>query len=73
MTDTSSSPVSIRVPLDRLWPVGLGMWQRPAEEGENCTCGRPAVLVYITAEHGEVGYCGIPDGGANAEREDLDV
>jgi hypothetical protein len=36
---------------------------RPAVEGERCTCGRPAVEVFITATHGEVGYCGLPDGG----------
>lgn len=31
--------------------------------GELCSCGRPAVTVYITEEFGRVGYCGIPDGG----------
>ena len=37
--------------------------QRPAEPGELCTCGRQAVMVYPTGEHGEVGHCGI-DGAA---------
>ena len=37
--------------------------QRPAEPGERCTCGRPAVIVYLT-ERRDVGYCGRPDGGA---------
>ena len=37
--------------------------QRAAEAGELCTCGRQAVIVYVTEEHGEVGYCGI-DGAA---------
>ena len=37
--------------------------QRPAQPGEVCTCGRPAVTVFVTDGHGPVGYCGIPDGG----------
>ena len=37
--------------------------QRPAEPGERCTCGRPAVIVYLT-ERRDVGYCGRSDGGA---------
>lgn len=41
---------------------------RPAEPGETCTCGRPAVVIYQTEQFGDVGYCGIPDGGAKAER-----
>jgi hypothetical protein len=36
---------------------------RPAEPGERCTCGRPAIVVYATSWHGEVGWCGIHDGG----------
>lgn len=36
---------------------------RPARLGERCTCGRQAVEVFVTADHGEVGYCGLPDGG----------
>jgi hypothetical protein len=42
---------------------------RPAEPGELCTCGRPAVQVFTRAEMfggGEVGWCGIADGGAQA-------
>lgn len=35
---------------------------RPAEPGERCTCGRPAVAV-INGLNGPVGYCGVPDGG----------
>lgn len=38
--------------------------ERPAQPGERCTCGRPAIIVYLTAAHGPVGYCGRPDGGA---------
>lgn len=41
--------------------------ERPAKPGEKCTCGRPAVLVYVTEKWGDVGYCGIPDGGANRQ------
>ena len=36
--------------------------QRLAERGELCTCGRSAVIVYLT-ERGAFGYCGLPDGG----------
>lgn len=36
---------------------------RTAEPGERCTCGRQAVEVFITTDHGDVGYCGRPDGG----------
>ena len=42
--------------------------ERPARPGEKCKCGRPAVIVYITERFGEVGYCGIPDGGQKAKR-----
>lgn len=41
--------------------------ERAPVEGETCTCGRPAVTVYVvTDERGtrDVPYCGIPDGGA---------
>ena len=37
--------------------------QRPARPSERCTCGRPAVLVFLGAACGDTGYCGIPDGG----------
>ena len=43
--------------------------QRAPREDERCTCGRPAVLVYVfpddnrPGEVREVPYCGIPDGG----------
>jgi hypothetical protein len=36
---------------------------RPAEPGERCTCGRFAQVVYATSWHGEVGWCGVHDGG----------
>lgn len=38
------------------------MSERAARPGELCTCGRQAVTVFDT-ERGEVGYCGLPDGG----------
>jgi hypothetical protein len=38
--------------------------ERRAEPGERCTCGRPAVTVYLTERYGEVGSCGVADGGA---------
>jgi hypothetical protein len=37
--------------------------QRPAESGELCTCGRKATVVFQTEAHGEVGWCGLADGG----------
>jgi hypothetical protein len=38
--------------------------QRPAQPGELCTCGRPAIVVYEgLTRWGPTGYCGIGDGG----------
>jgi hypothetical protein len=37
--------------------------ERPAEPGELCTCGRPAVVVYLGSEWGPTGACLIQDGG----------
>jgi hypothetical protein len=37
--------------------------ERPAEEGELCTCGRQAVVVYLGTTFGETGWCGRSDGG----------
>lgn len=37
--------------------------ERRAEPGELCTCGRPAITVYLSDEWGETGYCGVSDGG----------
>lgn len=44
------------------------METRAPRPGETCTCGRPAVTVYVVRDlNGEhqkdVPYCGIPDGG----------
>jgi hypothetical protein len=41
--------------------------ERPAEPGELCTCGRQAVVVYLTERFGPIGYCGISDGGGRIE------
>lgn len=41
--------------------------EREPHEGETCTCGRAAVIVYVFTDCDgtrEVPYCGIPDGGA---------
>lgn len=38
--------------------------QRPVRAGELCDCGRPAVVVYVTDDHGDVPWCGLNDGGA---------
>ncbi|GLY63719.1 hypothetical protein [Amycolatopsis taiwanensis] len=38
------------------------MSERAARLGELCTCGRQAVTVFV-GDRGEVGYCGLPDGG----------
>jgi hypothetical protein len=37
--------------------------ERPAALGERCTCGRPAIVVYLGSTFGPTGYCGIADGG----------
>jgi hypothetical protein len=37
--------------------------ERPAEQGELCTCGRQAIVVYLGTAFGETGDCGIRDGG----------
>lgn len=37
--------------------------QRPAQPGEQCSCGRSASTVYLTESHGEVPWCGLNDGG----------
>lgn len=40
--------------------------EREPAEGEVCTCGRPAVTVYVVTDDDgtrDVPYCGIPDGG----------
>lgn len=37
--------------------------ERGAQRGERCTCGRQAVVVYLTERFGEVGWCGRSDGG----------
>jgi hypothetical protein len=37
--------------------------QRRAEPGELCTCGRPAVVVFLHGRHGPTGWCGTGDGG----------
>jgi hypothetical protein len=39
------------------------MTQRPARPGELCTCGRPALVVFLTQRWGPTGWCGISDGG----------
>ena len=38
--------------------------KRAAVAGELCTCGRPAVVVFVTDRLGPVGWCGLGDGGA---------
>jgi hypothetical protein len=37
--------------------------ERPAEPGELCTCGRPAIVAYLGGAFGPTGHCGIQDGG----------
>lgn len=34
--------------------------ERPAQPGEYCTCGRPAILVFDGGPWGATGYCGTP-------------
>jgi hypothetical protein len=35
--------------------------QRLAEPGEVCTCGRPAVVVFLGGRYGDTGWCGVSD------------
>jgi hypothetical protein len=37
--------------------------ERPAAPGELCTCGRQAIVVYLSSIFGPTGFCGIADGG----------
>lgn len=43
--------------------IGDQPTQRQARAGEWCTCGRPAVSVFIESRFDDTGYCGRPDGG----------
>lgn len=36
--------------------------ERPAADGERCTCGRQALVVFATVAWDEVGWCGRSDG-----------
>jgi hypothetical protein len=47
-------------------PDPIDLDERPAEPGELCTCGRPAVIVYLGNVLGPTGYCGRGDGGDQA-------
>lgn len=47
--------------------------ERSAQPGETCTCGQPAVVVYVTADHGDVPYCGIPHVAPALEAEDIRI
>ncbi len=44
--------------------------QRPALSGELCSCGRPAVVMFLTDDFGPVGWCGMSDGGARSASQD---
>lgn len=33
-------------------------WRKP-NDGETCSCGRPAIIVFVTDKYGEVPSCGI--------------
>jgi hypothetical protein len=37
--------------------------ERPAARRELCTCGRQAIVVYLSSIFGPTGFCGIADGG----------
>jgi hypothetical protein len=61
------APVRLRPPgaePKRGGTVTEQITERPAEPGELCTCGRPAVVVYLGSEWGAVGACLIQDGGS---------
>jgi hypothetical protein len=47
----------------RMQQLEAPLTERLAVAGELCTCGRPAIVVYLGSVFGPTGYCGIPDGG----------
>jgi hypothetical protein len=42
--------------------------ERPARDGETCSCGRAAVTVSQTAKFGDVPFCGVEGGGHSGPR-----
>jgi len=46
--------------------TSIDVSQRPATPGELCTCGRQAIVVYLSDVFDPTGYCGIGDGGDQA-------
>lgn len=47
--------------------------QRPADEGETCTCGQPARTVFLTEQHGPVPYCGRAHAGEDQTNDRIVV
>lgn len=45
-----------------MFPNPLDVVVDGPEPGEACTCGAPAVWVYVTPDFGRVSYCGVPQG-----------
>lgn len=46
--------------------------ERPPRPGETCSCGRAAVVVFLTDDLGEIPSCGLPHTGT-PEPEDIRV
>ena len=44
--------------------------QRPAVPGELCSCGRPAIVMFLTDDFGPVAWCGMSDAGAKSAPQD---
>lgn len=44
--------------------VAVRTRERAAERGELCSCGRQAVVVFLTEKFGPVGWCGQSDRGS---------
>ncbi|MFY1673660.1 hypothetical protein ACN27G_27500 [Plantactinospora sp. WMMB334] len=61
--DRDSVRVYVHVNPPPVAPPALNETERPADRGELCVCGRPAVKVFLGGPFGPTGYCGMPDGG----------
>jgi hypothetical protein len=63
----ASEPVMLAAKVARIKQLEAPLTERLAEPGERCTCGRQAIVVYLGSVFGPTGYCGIADGGDQAE------
>jgi hypothetical protein len=62
----ASEQAMLAAKLARIRQLEAAPSERLALPGERCTCGRQAIVVYLTSVFGPIGYCGIADGGDQA-------